>query len=64
MVDERIEGKVDFFLLPSFSNPFFEHALFIYFLDLQGRITYELNESKMKEDDNKVDLPMIEQLKA
>jgi hypothetical protein len=37
MVDERIEGEVDFFLLPSFSNPFFERALFYFFLDLQGK---------------------------
>jgi hypothetical protein len=31
MVDEHIESEVHFFLLPSFSNPFLEHALFLSF---------------------------------
>jgi hypothetical protein len=30
----------------------------------KARIVYELNESKVKEDDNKVDWPMTEQLNA
>jgi len=63
MVDERIKSELHFFLLPSFSNPFFEGALFLFFFSIfKARIAYELNESKMKEDDDKVDRPMTKQL--
>jgi hypothetical protein len=58
MVDERIKSELHFFL-----QPLFWTCIILFFFSIfKARIAYELNESKVKEDDDRVDRPMTKQL--